>query len=246
MKITAKFRHENLAKLLCLSIAAVLHCGNAAIYDEALTTYYRVVRPGLNEWYPLNGNLVSRIGSVTGTATAAYSAGTNRAGDSNKAVCTTTSRFDFSPMTFGAAPFTVSAWVKFNVLTAGPNSLLQRGVQMTGYRGFIIQQNDTVSIPASLGDGSFSTNFVGAPATAGVWYYLALTYGNNVGTLYVGQYGGALNQYSPSFGNGNYIQYTTTDFQVFVSAVNGCVDDLLHYNRALSVDEVRQNFLSLE
>ena len=229
---------------LLIGLLVTANCGNTGIYDEALTSYYRVVRPNLNEWYPLNGNLSSRIGSVSGTATAAYTSGANRAGESGKAVCTTTSRFDFSPTTFGANPFTVSAWVKFNTLTAGPNSVLQRGVQQTGYRGFVMSQFGTTSIPASLGDGSFSTNFTASPATAGAWYFFALTYGGGAGTFYSGRYGGALAKYGPT--TGNYAHYTTTDFQLFVNAVDGCVDDLLHYSRALTAEEIEQNFRTLE
>jgi hypothetical protein len=168
----------------------------------------------------------------------------SRSGESSKTVCTTTSRFDFASSTFGANPFTVSAWVKINTLTAGPNSLLQRGIQQTGYRGFVMSQFGTTSLPASLGDGSFSTNFTGAPATAGVWYYFALTYGSGAGTFYSGPFGGTLNKYGPT--NGNYAQYTVTDFQIFVNTIDACVDDLLHYNRVLSADEVRENFLTLE
>lgn len=67
----AKGVRMSFVKILCIagSIFAATHCGNTGIYDEATTTYYRVVRSGLNEWYPLNGNLSSRIGSADGTAT---------------------------------------------------------------------------------------------------------------------------------------------------------------------------------
>jgi len=237
---------RNLLKrtLLLLILLAATHCGNTGVYDEALTRYYRVIRPGLTEWYPLNGNLSPRVGTVSGVPTTTYTAGTSRDGTTGKAVCTTTSRFDFASAPMGANPFTVSAWVKVNTITAGPNSLLQRGVQQTGYRGFIISQFGTTSIPSSLGDGSLSTNFTGIPAAAGVWYYLALSYGSGAGTFYVGRYGSTLNKYGPT--TGNYAHYTVTDFQVFVNTIDACVDDLLHYNRVLSADEVNENFLTLE
>lgn len=246
MKQFGDTSHAGKMRIALLACMAVLHCGNTGIYDEALTNYYRVVRPGLTEWYPLNGSLAPRVGTVSGVATTTFIAGTSRSGESGKAVCTTNSRFDFASTTFGAAPFTVGAWIKFNTITAGPNGVLQRGTPQTGYRGFVIQQFGSTSLPASLGDGSQSTNFTGAPASAGTWYYLALAYGNSVGTLYIGQYGGTLNRYNPTSGPGVYTQYTVTDFQIFVNAVDGCVDDLLHYSRALTADEVNQNFLTVE
>lgn len=230
--------------LFALAAFAGVHCGNAGLYDEAITNYARVVRSGLNEWYPLNGNLVSRIGSATGTATAAYSAGTNRSGESGKAVCTTSSRLDFSPTTFGAAPFTVSAWVKFNSLGAGPNSILHRGHQQTGWCGFQFSQTGSVSAPLVYGDCSFSTSSTGAGFSAGAWYYLSFAYANGAGNFYIGKYESSLTTYGPL--TGNYSHDTTVLLQVFLSPVDACVDDLLHYNRALSVDEIKQNFQTLE
>ena len=236
----------NFVKILFLAgaVFAAAHCGNAGIYDEATATYYRVVRSGLNEWYPLNGNLSSRVGSVDGTATAAYSAGANRAAEGGKAVCTTSARMDFSPNTFGATPFTISAWVKFNSLTAGPNAILQRGTPQTGYLGFQLSQTGSTSVPMLYGNGSFSTNSTGPALSAGEWYFLAFANTGTAGTLYVGKYGGTLTTVGPT--SGNYAQYTLTAFQIFVSAVDACADDLLHYNRVLSADEVKQNFLSME
>ena len=230
--------------LILCSLFAATHCGNVGIYDEATTTYYRVVRSGLNEWYPLNGNLSSRVGSVDGTATAAYITGTNRGGESGKTVCTASSRFDFSPNTFGTAPFTISAWVKFNSLTAGPNAILQRGTPQTGYLGFQLSQTSSTSVPMLYGNGSFSTNMTGPALSAGDWYYLAFANTGTAGTLYVGKYGNSLTTVGPT--TGNYTQYTLTGFQIFVSAVDACADDLLHYNRVLTADEVKQNFLSVE
>lgn len=233
-------------KILCIagSIFAATHCGNTGIYDEATTTYYRVVRSGLNEWYPLNGNLSSRIGSADGTATAAYSAGANRAGESGKVVCTASARLDFPPNTFGATPFTISAWVKFNSLSAGPNAILQRGTPQTGYLGFQLSQTGSASVPMLYGNGSFSTNSTGSGLSTGEWYFLAFANTGTAGTLYVGKYGGNITTVGPT--TGNYTQYTLTAFQIFVSAVDACADDLLHYNRVLSADEVKQNFLSVE
>ena len=79
---------------------------------------------------------------------------------------------------------------------------------------------------------------------AGDWYYLAFANTGTAGTLYVGKYGNSLTTVGPT--TGNYTQYTLTGFQIFVSAVDACADDLLHYNRVLTADEVKQNFLSVE
>src|SRR6188472_2678149 len=105
---------QSVKTFVCLSALVCFQCGNTGIFDEALTSYPRIVRSGLNEWYPFNGNLSSRIGSADGTATAGYSAGTNRGGESGKTLCTTTARLDFAAATFGANPFTISVWVRYN------------------------------------------------------------------------------------------------------------------------------------
>lgn len=232
---------------LTLIIAAVfsVHCGNTGIYDDALTVYARVVRPGLNEWYPLNGNLSSRIGSIDGTATAQYTAGTNRAGESGKAICTTNSRFDFAQNTFGASPFTISAWVLFNSLTVGPNIILQRNTLSTFTQGFIVSQSSSTSWPMSFGNGSTSQNATAPGISANTWYFLALSYDGSIGTFYAGTYGGGVATVSPTPTAGVYVQ-SINAFQIFANVVNACADDILHYNRALSSAEVQQNFLSVE
>lgn len=238
------------------AVCAATHCGNSGIYDEALTEYYRVVRSGLNEWYPLNGNLNSRIGNAAGSATASYSSGVNRAGESGKAVCTTTAEFLFASATIGTSPFTVSAWVKLNTLTAGPNSIIQKGRQQTGYLGFIVSQSGSTSWSMSYGEGSTTKNTTSSGVTAGVWYYLAFSYNGSTGIFYIGNYGANLTQLSALPGAYNK-ETATTEFQIFapastppnpfgVSTMDACADDVLHYGRALSADEVKQNFLTLE
>ncbi|MFO1526454.1 MAG: LamG-like jellyroll fold domain-containing protein [Turneriella sp.] len=197
------------------AVCAATHCGNSGIYDEALTEYYRVVRSGLNEWYPLNGNLNSRIGNAAGSATASYSSGVNRAGESGKAVCTTTAEFLFASATIGTSPFTVSAWVKLNTLTAGPNSIIQKGRQQTGYLGFIVSQSGSTSWSMSYGEGSTTKNTTSSGVTAGVWYYLAfLTMAH--GFLHRNM-GPTLTQLSALSGAYNK-ETATTEFQIFAPA----------------------------
>lgn len=232
---------------LTLILAAVfsVHCGNTGIYDDALTVYARVVRPGLNEWYPLNGNLSSRIGSIDGTATAQYSAGTNRAGEGGKTVCTSNSTLTFSQNTIGANPFTISAWFYFNGIPGGTNSLLERGAGCTQYNGLIVQQTGTgitfTHGSCGVNAGTLNANMSGA----NTWIYLAISYGNGIGNLYVGSYGNSLQTLTTPPGR-DYAQYSTT-FKILAGAtVSACVDDFLNYNRALSSAEVQQNFLSVE
>jgi hypothetical protein len=121
MKQMLHLRKKGLKRAVLLILLAVLHCNNTALYDEALTRYYRVVRPGLNEWYPLNGDLASRIGGAAGSATGAYTAGTNRTGEAGKSVCVSSVRADFGSTNFGSIPFTISMWVKLNSLPASIN-----------------------------------------------------------------------------------------------------------------------------
>jgi len=231
---------------MTLIVAAVfsVHCGNTGIYDDALTVYSRVVRPGLNEWYPLNGNLSSRVGSIDGTATGQYTASTNRAGEAGKAVCTTNSTFNFTQNTFGAAPFTVSAWVRINTITAGPNALVQRGFPQTGYNGFQVSQSGSSPLSMIYGDSNFTRSSTGTSMVAGLWYYIAFSHNGSTGSYYLGPYNGTLSSIPPI--TGAYTQYLGSGFQIFVSAVDACADDILHYNRALSSAEVQQNFLSVE
>lgn len=234
----------NIVKILFLavSVIAAVHCGNVGIYDEATATYYRVVRNGLNEWYPLNGNLSSRIGSADGTATAGYSAGTNRSGESGKAVCTTSARLDFSQQTFRSSPASIGVWIKFNTLPTGI-SILQNGQTGTSWYGFKISLT-SAALPMTFSDGlSLGSNFTGPSVTTGVWYYLVFTYGSGSGAYYFAPYGGSLalhgtasSAYAPS----------AVAMSIFSGAVDACVDDLVNYNRALSADEVKQNFLSVE
>lgn len=239
-------------KILCIagSIFAATHCGNTGIYDEATTNYVRIVRSGLNEWYPLNGNLSSKIGSAAGTATGSYSAGANRAGESGKAVCLTSSPavlLDFGTSTsVGTAPFTIAVWMKLDVLPGVPKSILQKGSQSTAWYGFKIEANAATSFPLTFGNGpgSDQTLTLNSPA-AGVWYYFVFSYGNGVGSFYAGKYGGSLVTVASMAGS--YLpDPTPRPLQIFTAALDGCADDMVHYNRVLSFDEVKQNFLSVE
>ena len=232
-------------KILSLAVAffAATHCGNVGIYDEATTNYYRVVRSGLNEWYPLNGNLSSRVGSVDGTATAAYSAGSNRNGESGKALCTTAARLDFSRSSFWSSPTTVGLWVKFNTLPSGI-SIFQNGRVSTSWYGFKITLTGG-TLPLTFSDGlGVGNNFTGNTVTTGNWYYLAFSYGNGIGTYYIGSYGG--NLLTAGSASGVYGPYVGDPLSIFSGAADACIDDLVNYNRALSTDEVKQNFLSVE
>lgn len=235
---------------------AALDCGSSGVYDEALTSYARVVRSGLVEWHPLNGNLTARTGSAVVSATAGYSSGNNRADESGKALCTTSAEFLFASTALGTAPFTISAWIKLNTLNAGSNSIIQKGRPQTGYLGFLISQSGSTSWSMSYGDGSNTRNTTSAGVTAGVWHYLAFSFGGSTGTFYIGKYGADLTQHNPP--TGAYTKETlTSEFQIFaptntppnpfgVSSVDGCADDVLYYSRVLSADEIKQNFLSLE
>lgn len=233
---------NRLKKLFALlTLATVLHCGNTGVYDEALTTYYRVVRPGLNEWYPLNGNLSSRIGSADGSATGTYTAGINRAGESGKAVCVTASEINFASANFRTNPGTVSAWLKFNTTASG--SLFQNGSEITLYQGFRFRQNSP-GIGMHYGSGGGGGSSAYNDVTAGTWYYLAFTYGNGRANFYIGSYGGSLSNVFSSAG-----PYAPSAFPLrFFNAVaaDACIDDLVSYGRELSADEVKENFLTLE
>ncbi len=236
-------------KILCIagSIFAATHCGNTGIYDEATTNYVRIVRSGLNEWYPLNGNLSSKIGSAAGTATGSYSAGANRAGESGKAVCLTASpvvEIDFNSTTFGTTAVTIGIWVKMNVLPAALSSIIEKGNPITSMQGYRIRVDPGVGFPNDFGDGGSNEGNLSISSTAAnTWYYFVFTFENGNGSYYVGKYGQDLKKigvapavYTP---NANPVK-------VFSGNIDGCVDDIVHYNRALSFDEVKQNFLSVE
>lgn len=229
-------------RLIIFAVMCFVRCGTAGIYDEALTDYSRIVRAGLNEWYPLNGNLSSRIGGAGGTATAGYVTGMNRANENGKTICTTASRFDFGSANFGANPFTISAWIKLNTVPGSLNSILQKGTTSTFWIGFKIEQNGATALPLTFGNGAGGVNLTSSGVAAGTWYYFAFSYGNGTGTYYVGTYGSNLAVAGSSAGN--YTQSGT--LQIFTSVLDACADDLLHYNRVLSFDELNQNFKSLE
>lgn len=223
---------------------AVLDCGSSGVYDEALTSYVRVVRSGLNEWYPLNGNLSSRTGSADGTATAAYSAGVNRAGDAGKTICTTTAGFDFASGNIGAVPHTISFWLKLSALPANNQILVHRGTASTFWIGFKFENSFTGQFQAVFGNGSNGGTLTYGALAKDIWYHLAFTYGNGTGSFYLGKYGQSLDLVSSQ--TQSYTHQTVTNFKVFPAALDACVDDVLHYNRVLTADELKQNFVSLE
>lgn len=232
------------------AVCAATHCGNSGIYDEALTEYYRVVRSGLNEWYPLNGNLSSRVGSFSGTATGSYTNGVNRAGENAKAICITSTpnmELNFNSAPTISPPFTVTLWVKVNQLPALTKALFQKGTSVTSTHGFKIEIiNPSGVLQAAFSNGIAGDAVLSGPvATMGQWYYVAFSYDGGSGSFYVGQYGATLTHVGTAintFGN-------VTPLRAFgntTNTVDGCIDDFLHYSRALSADEVKQNFLTLE
>lgn len=221
----------------------VLHCGNASLYDDALKVHYRVVRNALNEWYPLDGNLDSRIGSASATALS-FTGGVNRDGEGGKSVCTNGGGpFQFTNATFGTSPFTVSVWISMNTLPAAGYDLLRRGTQITSYRGFKMDLDNLTALRLIFGSGGATDKIITGPAMlAKTWYYVAFTYDGAAGTFYVGTKSG-LTKVGSLVGG---YQKDSSSFQLFDAAMDGCVDDLLHYNRALSAQEVEYNFLTLE
>lgn len=235
------------ALVIAVSVFAAAHCGNFGIYDEATTNYVRIVRSGLNEWYPLNGNLSSRVGSADGTATGAYSAGTNRNGESGKAVCLTASpvvELDFNSATFRTTAVTIGIWVKMNVLPAGLSSIIEKGSPITSMQGYRVRVNPGVAFPIDFGDGGGNEGNLSISSTAvNTWYYFVFTFENGNGSYYVGKYGEDLIKvgvapalYTPD----------ANPVKVFSANIDGCVDDIVNYNRALSFNEIKQNFLSVE
>jgi len=242
MKLFRNTGHTCKKRIALLACMAVLHCGNTGVYDEALTRYYRVIRPGLTEWYPLNGNLSPRVGSADGASTGAYTSGTNRVGESGKAVCVTASEISFSSANFRTNPGTVSAWVRFNTTAAG--SLFQNGDAITLYRGFRFSQTGLPAVVGAYGDGGGGGTSPSISVTAGIWYYLAFTYGNGRANFYVAPYGGSLSNIFSSAG-----PYVPTALPLrffYLVAADACIDDLVSYNRALSADEINENFLTVE
>lgn len=226
-----------------LSVLIVAHCGNTGLYDEAIAVYPRVVRPGLNEWFPLANSLVRRVGVSDATATGAFTGGTNRAGEAGKALCVNSVRLDLTSTNFGASPFSVSLWFKLNVVPASINTVWQKGTAMTFWNGLRFNQDNANSFIITYGNGASGSNLSHPSVAAATWYHMAFTYDGSAGTLYMAPYGGSLSKYGPT--TGNYAQNAAA-LQINPGTLNMCVDDLLHYNRALHADEVQQNFESLE
>ncbi len=243
MKQMLHLRKKGLKRAVLLILLAVLHCNNTALYDEALTTYPRIIRPGLREWNPLNGNLSSRIGGTTGTATGVITAGANRMGESAKAVCVTASEIDFTSANFRSSPGTIGAWIKFN--TAPVGSILQNGSASTTYIGFRVSQTGGPAFALTYGNGGGISggNFTTSTLTPDIWYYLAFAYGSGVGTFYLGPHGGSLAAIYSSVGP---YGPDNNPLRFFLMNTNGCIDDLVAYDRGLSADEVKENFLTLE
>lgn len=223
---------------------AALACGSSGVYDEALTSYVRVVRSGLNEWYPLNGNLSSRTGSASGTANATYTEGVNRAGESGKTVCTTAATLDFAGGNVGAVPHTVSFWLKLGALPANNQIVAHRGTASTFWIGFKFENSFTGQFQVLFGNGSNGGTLTYGALAKDIWYHLVFTYGSGTGAFYLGKYGQSLDLVSSQ--SQSYLHQTATNFRIFPTALDACADDVLHYNRVLSLDELRQNFQSIE
>jgi hypothetical protein len=241
-------KKQRVISRLALTIGlAASNCNNTALYDEAINQYPRIVRSGLNEWYPLNGNLTSRVGSVAMTATNTFSAGANRAGEAGKSACLTASpivEFDSSASTFGSEPFSIGMWVRIDTVPGLTQSLFERGTQNTSYQGFRIEVTSTSAVNVRYSNNvALDTTIAQSTTATGAWYYYGFSYGNGVGTFYAGKYGGNL----VKIGNATsaYVK-DGTPFQIFSGNVDGCVDDLVHYSRVLTAEEFSQNFLSLE
>lgn len=229
---------------LLAGLVLTAHCGTTGIYDEATTNYVRIVRSGLNEWYPLNGNLSSKIGSADGTATGTINSGVSRSGDSGKTVCMISVRADFASNRFGAIPFTSSLWVKLNAIPGSINTVWQKGTASTFWNGYRFNQQNATGFDMSVGNGSSGVNLTSNFISAGTWYYVALSYSGTASTLYIAPYGGSMSTYGPTAGS--YLQNAAAMQLNAGSTLDMCVDDLLNYNRALTAAEVQQNFQSLE
>jgi hypothetical protein len=134
--------------------------------------------------------------------------------------------------------FTLSAWFKRDVSQSAPDSAILAKTAASSYNGYMVwYQGNTVKF--HINGGVRATASVSL--TADVWYCVTCTYDGATAKVYLnetldtsGSYGGSANAAGTPFYIGRY-GYPNRE-------VGGDFGIVKAYNRALSADEIRQNY----
>lgn len=144
----------------------------------------------------------------------------------------------------GASNFTISCWAKADALSTGWTGLVYLGRfgESNGHLGF----NPSNNVSGGTGDGStWQTHQTTYTLTAGTWYNLVMTRSGNFITFYVnGQ------QIDTPFAHPHTPATASAYLEIGNGSANehfnGKIDNTQIFNKALSAEEVQQNFNTIK
>ncbi len=146
-----------------------------------------------------------------------------------------------------SSPFTACAWVKFNSVTGNQTFVSMDGTNVSAF--YFKKESDTdstapnkLALEIYAADNGSSTQFRSAgttTVTTGTWYHACGVYTGSVARIYVnGSQEGSDTTITSSFAATGHTIIGAAFWAARLDYVNGTLDDVRVYNRALSATEI--------
>lgn len=191
--------------------------------------------------YALDGDATDSFGSNDGTV--------NGATFVNDAIRGQAASFDGTDdyisitddTVFTSAPFTVSAWAKFNA--TGSTETVFSHIQSNPSEGWELTKNSSDEVFLFIGDSDTKNSASGGSITSDEWYFLTGVYDNGNISVYlngnlVGEASGPFSADVGGTDTGDVRIGYSTSFSSNIT--NGILDDVRFYGRALSQSEIHE------
>lgn len=232
---------------------------NIRIYNRQLSSFeiteiYETEKPpfdpksGLVAYYPFNGNANDESGSGNNGTVNGASLTLDRFGNANKAYsfdgAANNILVNNSSSLQNINEITISAWVNYSGLAAdGTIPILDKSNSSVGGQYFFrLYNNGNNSFSGTLNGQHGALSFSGIQT--GTWYQLSMVSANNNFTFYLnGQQIGSVSGVGTGFSNTMPLTLGANPSGV-LEVLNGKLDDIRIYNRALSSGEIQELYNS--
>jgi len=204
-------------------------------------------------WWPADENASDVVGSANGTLQhgASFATGIVGQGFSLDGVDDYVDFGNAPSLHVSSGDFSIDAWVRFDAITAADMSIVDKmsavGVNLDGWR--LIEQGDDHRFWFCFGGGTVNrcvdpafTVFSTTKAVPGVWFHVAAVKNAASFSLYVNGKQEDSRSPVPAFVDTQSANVLVGSYVLEGAHLDGIVDEVQLFNRALSASEVRSIF----
>jgi formylglycine-generating enzyme required for sulfatase activity len=218
-------------------VTAVDISGLESAYSNEVQIAPTIIANGLVAYYPLNSNSNDGSGNRKNSTSNNAVSRINRFGDQNQAYSFngTNQGIAVNNFTFAQTQITVSIWFICNQVGSSGNRMLEQDVTNGGSISTAMIAGNIPQTSFLVNGNSFVQVTSSQPANLAEWTHFVATYDGNVAKLYINNIlTGSVND------SRGFLSKTATLLIASGSqwALNGSLDDIRIYNRALSVIEI--------